>query len=72
MSQILTYVIESLKAKDCDLTAVAAETGINRWTLQAIRKGERHGTKNPGILTIEPLYHYFKRHEGKRLRRRVA
>lgn len=73
MSQILTYVVESLRGCDDEaLTRCAAETGINKWSLIAIKKGEKHGTKNPGILTIEPLWHYFQRLEGRKLRRKAA
>lgn len=70
MSDMLTYIVESLKKSD--LEAVSRDTGINEWTLQAIRKGPPHGIGNPGILTAEPLYKYFKRREGRELRRRRA
>lgn len=72
MGQIFNYVVESLRNPDCDFETVEKETGVSRHQLVAIVKGEPHGTKNPGILTVEPLYHYFKKTEGRRLRRRAA
>lgn len=70
MSQMLTYVVDSLQG--ADLNKVAEDTGINRWALVGIRRGGKYGTKNPGILTVEPLFHYFKKQEGRKLRRRAA
>jgi hypothetical protein len=67
---MLPYIVEALKKYD--LEQVVRDTGINKWTLQAIRKGPPHGIGNPGILTAEPLYRYFKKREGRDLRRRRA
>ena len=65
------FVVESLR-EDRSATAlerIAADTKISKWTLLKILQRQ---IKNPGIKSIEPLYHYFKRTEGKRLRRRAA
>lgn len=66
---IYEYVIASLDVldRDKDLRAITKVTGIPHWTLQklVIRK-----IKNPGIRSIETLYHYFKAREGKDLRQR--
>lgn len=68
---IYEYVIESLDRlnRGPDLIAIGKETGIPHWTLQklVIRK-----IRNPGIKSIETLYHYFKRREGADLRRRAS
>jgi hypothetical protein len=55
------YVVESLKG--CDLEKVSSDTKISRWTLLKIRQRQ---IKNPGVDSIEPLYHYFKRLEPRR------
>jgi hypothetical protein len=70
MSQMLDYILKSLR--NSDLHEVSSDTGISIWTLRAIKKGERGGIENPGIKTAEPLFHYLKRQEAKRLRRRAA
>jgi hypothetical protein len=67
---MLDYIVESLKGSD--VHEVSKDTGISIWTLRAIRKGAKGGIENPGIKTAEPLYQYFKKREGKRLRRRAA
>ena len=55
------YVVKSLKG--CDLAAAEIATGISRWTLLKIRQRQ---IKNPGVNSVEPLYHYFKRLKPKR------
>lgn len=67
MSQMLTYVVESLK--HCDVEEVERATGISAWTLRKIRIEQ---IKNPGVRSIEPLYKYFKNKEGAILRRKGA
>lgn len=57
------YVVASLK--ECDIAEVAKATKISKWTLLKIRQLQ---IKNPGVHSIEPLYHYFKLHETKKRR----
>lgn len=59
------YVVASLE--DADLDEVSLATTIPRESLRKIRDG---WIKNPGIQSIDPLYFYFRKIEGRRLRRR--
>ena len=58
MSEMLDFVVQSLKKSDVE--KVAKATKISVWTLRKIRIEE---IKNPGIKSVEPLYRYFKRLE---------
>jgi hypothetical protein len=60
------YVVERLRHSD--LTAVAADTRIDRSTLYRIATGRM---ANPGIKHVEALYFYFRDREGFDLRQRV-
>jgi DNA-binding phage protein len=66
---IYDYVIDSLNNlnRGGDLHRVQKDTGIKRWTMMKIAIKQ---IPNPGIKSIETLYHYFKAREGKDLRQR--
>lgn len=68
MSQTIhDYVVEALKSADLD--AVNKATEIPPSTLKKIKLRE---IKNPGIRGIEILFRYFKKREGRSLRKRVV
>lgn len=61
------YVVASLEG--ADLTEVSLATTIPKETLRKIRDG---WIGNPGIKSMETLYFYFRRIEGRKLRRRLV
>jgi catabolite regulation protein CreA len=62
---MLDYVVDALNATKREDEVVAKATGISKWTLRKIRIRE---IDNPGVKTVEPLYHYFKLREVKQRR----
>lgn len=59
------FVVASLEG--ADLNEVSRATTVPKETLRKIRDG---WIENPGIKNIDPLYFYFRKIEGRRLRRR--
>jgi hypothetical protein len=66
-NRIHEYVVERLAQSD--LEEVSRATGVAESTLYKIMK---RIIPNPGINKVEPVYFYFRKTEGRRLRERVA
>lgn len=63
---MLEYVVRSLSPLTArDIEALALETRISKWTIQKIRLRQ---IENPGVKSIEPLYHNLKLREIRRKR----
>lgn len=61
---MLDYVVSALQGRD--LIAVEKATKVSRWTQLKIRQRQ---IKNPGVKSIETLYHHLKLEETKQRRR---
>lgn len=60
------YVVRSLSPMTAkEVEALALETRISKWTIQKIRLRQ---IGNPGVKSIEPLYHNLKLREVRRKR----
>ena len=66
-NSIHEYVVSRLAQSDHE--EVSRATGVAKSTLYKIQK---RIIPNPGINKIEPLYFYFRKTEGKRLREKAA
>ena len=60
------YVVQRLTAERDNLEEVSRATGVAESTLYKIMK---RIIPNPGINKIEPVYFYFRKTEGRRLRK---
>lgn len=57
---MLDFVVAALH--DADVDEVARDNHMSRWTVQKIRLRQ---IKNPGVLSVEPLFRYFKKRNGR-------
>lgn len=64
---IYEYVVARLH--ESDLEEVSRATGVAESTLYKIMK---RIIPNPGINKVEPVYFYFRKTEGRRLRQKAA
>lgn len=56
------YVIDRLESAKGRWSEVAEDSGVPKRTLEKIARQE---TKDPGVITVEKLYRYFKRREKR-------